>query len=538
MSSRKPPPSGTQTGFDFGRTKEAPPAELFDRPIDHAAADEPPRAPSVTPPVGQPADATPPSTSTPMWARPEPKPPWLPNAGATPGSTPGPVPGETGPRVYRVDELVRLANRTLEAKFGFVWVEGEVSNLSRPSSGHLYFTLKDHGAQLPCVMFRTAAQRLKFTVQDGQALRVRGKLGIFDQAGKLQLYAEELEPVGLGALQLAFEQLRKKLEDEGLFARGRKRPLPAWPRTVGIVTSSTGAVVRDIIRVAERRGRVRLLLAPCQVQGPSAVPEILAALRLIQTQPGVDVVILGRGGGSAEDLAAFNDERVARAIAACRVPVVSAVGHEVDFTIADFVADVRAPTPSAAAELVVPLFAAAQEAHERDVLRLSRAMTRRLGDTRQRLDATLDRGTVAWQRLVAKRRQELAAYGKRLHQKHPAEQLRAQRAALRAVVQRLFEVNPGRGLRVRREMVKNLYQRLQQATQRRVTTSRRDFADLVGRLSALSPLAVLERGYAVAVTPTGHVVTSVAEVAPGDALSVRVADGQIEVEVKSAKRSE
>lgn len=503
MTARKPPKGG-QIGFDFGRG-DAPPAELFERP----APDE---EGASTPPVAGP----PPSAAVPA--------PPVTVTAAT----------ET-PRVFRVEELVRAASRLLEARFGSVWVEGEMSNLSQPRSGHVYFTLKDAGAQLPCVMFRTAAQRLRFQIADGQALRARGKLSIFDQQGKFQLYVEELEPIGLGAQQLAFEQLRKKLEAEGLFAAQRKRRLPSWPRTVGVVTSPTGAVVRDILRVAERRGRVRLLISPCQVQGATAPGEIVAALRLVERQPNVDVIIVARGGGSAEDLAAFNDEAVARAIAACPVPVVSAVGHEVDFTIADFVADLRAPTPSAAAELVVPLYAEAEAAHERERMRLQAAIVRRLGEARQRVDAAVDRSTVAVQRLLQRRRQELQAIDRRLLQRHPAEQLRAQKGALQALHARLAAASPQRVVRARRELVKHLYQRLQHSAQRKVGAARRDFADSVGRLSALSPLAVLERGYAVPTDAQGHVVTSVREVAPGDSLDVRVRDGRIACRVDGSE---
>ncbi len=260
------------------------------------------------------------------------------------------------PRVFSVGELVRAASRTLEARFPSVWVEGEITNLSRPRSGHVYFSLTEPDACLPSVMFRSAAVRVKLELKEGMHVRVRGRLSIFDAQGKFQLYVEAVEEVGVGAQQIAFEELKARLQAEGLFDLAKKRALPKWPRRIGVCTSPTGAVIRDIVRVAERRGRVRTLLAPCQVQGPSAAAEIRAALAALQAIPDIDVIIVARGGGAAEDLAAFNDEALVRAIRACRVPVVSAVGHEVDFTLADFAADVRAPTPSAAAELVVPLF--------------------------------------------------------------------------------------------------------------------------------------------------------------------------------------
>ncbi|HKX04656.1 MAG TPA: exodeoxyribonuclease VII large subunit, partial [Methylomirabilota bacterium] len=243
---------------------------------------------------------------------------------------------------------------SLEETFPAVWVEGEISNLRTPSSGHAYFTLKDDTAQLRCVLFRGRGRRVAFQPEDGMQVLAFGGLDVYVARGEYQLVVELLEPKGVGALQLAFEQLKRKLEAEGLFDAGRKRPLPVFPRTIGIVTSRTGAAIRDMLHVIDRRfGELRILVTPVRVQGEEAPGEIVRALRDLQTVEALDVVIVGRGGGSIEDLWAFNDERVARAIAACRVPVISAVGHETDFTIADFVADLRAPTPSAAAELVV-----------------------------------------------------------------------------------------------------------------------------------------------------------------------------------------
>ena len=267
------------------------------------------------------------------------------------GDTPAP-PRER--RIFSVSELTAAIRTTLETGFGEIWVEGELSNCRAWNTGHVYFTLKDRDAQLKAVMFRSAVRYLKFKLEDGMHVIVRGQIGVYAPKGEYQIVCEHLEPQGLGALQMAFEQLKKKLQAEGLFDAGRKRPLPSLPRKIGIVTSLDGAALKDIIKVLRRRHpNAHLVIRPTRVQGDGAAADIAEALRAIVKVPGVDVVIVGRGGGSLEDLHAFNQEPVARAIAASPIPVVSAVGHEVDVTISDFVADLRAPTPSAAAELVV-----------------------------------------------------------------------------------------------------------------------------------------------------------------------------------------
>jgi exodeoxyribonuclease VII large subunit len=419
-------------------------------------------------------------------------------------------PGDAETKTWQVHELVRAVARTVEARFALVYVEGEISNLRAQSSGHLYFTLKDDDAQLPAVMFRSDTQRLKFRPQDGMRVRARGRLSIYDAAGKFQMYADGLEPAGMGAQQVAFELLKRKLQAEGLFDPQRKRPLPRWPKRVGLCTSPTGAAVRDIIRVAERRGRVRLTLSPCQVQGDGASYSIVAALQLVCRQPGVDVIILGRGGGSSEDLAAFNDEALARTIAACPVPIVSAVGHEVDFTIADFVADARAATPSQAAELVVPDFAQLEALRREVHARLLRAGRRTIGDARQRLDSAEQRAAQAVRQVIARRRRALDADARRLASRHPRARLHADRAALAA-----------------------LRARLASAGQRLLDGRRRAFAGLLGKLDALSPLAVLERGYSLTRTPEGHVITEAAEVKPGDEVRVRLLRGELQCRVQS-----
>src|SRR5579863_8306256 len=313
-------------------------------------------------------------------------------------------------RVWKVSELTECLAELLERAFRDIWIEGEVSNYRAAQSGHLYFTLKDSRSQIRCVCFRDQARTLKFRPEDGLHITVRGSLGVYEVRGEYQVYVTHIEPVGLGALQLAFEQLKKKLQEEGLFDEARKKPLPVLPRCIGVVTSSTGAAIRDILRVLKRRfANVHVQLYPVKVQGEGAAGEIVAGLRYFNRAKFADVVIVARGGGSLEDLWAFNEETVARAIAASAVPVISGVGHETDFTIADFVADLRAPTPSAAAEIVIcpreqifdqlsvfdhkllqatryRLAMAARALHERGVERASALVHRNVGRLQQRVD--------------------------------------------------------------------------------------------------------------------------------------------------------
>ena len=438
------------------------------------------------------------------------------------------------PRVYAVHELVRAAGRLLEARFGLVWVEGEISNLSAPRSGHVYFTLVDAEGQLPAVMFRVQAQRLAFRLADGVKVRARGRLSIYEGQGKFQLLVEALEPGGLGAREMAFLALKQKLQAEGLFDAQRKRPLPRWPRVVGIATSPTGAAIRDILRVAHRRGRMRFLVASCQVQGEAAPFEIIRAIRALDRMPEVDVILVGRGGGSAEDLAAFNDEGVARAIAACRVPVVSAVGHEVDFTIADFVADARAPTPSAAAELIVPNWADLQHRLDEGRARVMRAGRRAIAEARQRLDAGEERAGQALRTIVARRRRALDELTARLLGQHPRARVARDRAALAQLTHRLEVKGPARLADARRAL-DAVAERLGRRAEAQVADGRRALALLAGRLDALSPLGVLTRGYSLTRTIDGHVVTRASEVAPGDRLTITLREGALEATVDAVK---
>ena len=493
MPSEKPPKQGA---FDFG----GPPRKPEPTAPPQRAEPVPPRDPDRAPPV------------------------------TVERAAPAP-PLKDEPRVFSVSDLVRAAARTIEGRFGMVSVEGEISNFSAPRSGHLYFTLKDSEAQLPSVMFRSQAERLKFQPHDGLVVRARGRCSIFEGQGKFQLYVDALEPAGLGALQLAFEQLKKKLAAEGLFDPARKRPLPRWPGRIGIVTSPTGAAVRDILRIAERRGRARFLVSPCQVQGETAAFDIIRALRRVERH--VDVVVIARGGGSAEDLAAFNDEALARAIASSSVPVVSAVGHEVDFTIADFVADARAPTPSGAAELVVPHLGELEQRLGEVGKRLMRAGQRVIGEARLRVDGELGRATAALRAQLARRRRVIDEGARRLAALHPRAQLHRDRAALDQLERRLLAHPPLKLERARAELDR-LEKRLAARTQQLVATRRRDFGVAVGKLGAMSPLAVLERGYSLVRTPAGAVVTDAAQVTPGEHLQVKLLRGRLDCVVQSA----
>ncbi|MFO7172629.1 MAG: exodeoxyribonuclease VII large subunit [Bacillota bacterium] len=404
------------------------------------------------------------------------------------------MPGERPVLSVRALTLYIKEQLESDALLEDLWVRGEISNWKRHTSGHCYFTLKDEYAQIRCVMFRSQAMRLPFEPEHGMEVIARGRIGVYERDGLYQLYVQEMEPAGRGALHLAFEQLKAKLQAEGLFDPARKRPLPRLPRIVGLVTSPTGAAIRDLITVARRRfPNVNLLLAPALVQGEEAPRSLIAALQALSRVPGVDVIIIGRGGGSMEELWAFNDEGLARAIAACPVPVVSAVGHETDFTIADFVADLRAPTPSAAAELVVP--------------------------AKSELRAQI---RSAEERLVA---------AVRLH-------LRRQRARLEAWASRPVLRRPLDRVLQGRQRLDELSRRLVAAAGARVERGRSRLAELAGRLDALSPLGVLARGYAIVQDEAGRLVRAAADLAPGDRIRVRLHRGRVDARVEGVDPEE
>jgi exodeoxyribonuclease VII large subunit len=450
---------------------------------------------------------------------------------------PPPKPADSEPRALTVAELDRAIKGAVENAFeAAVWVEGEVTGARPAPQGHLYFCLKDEReeAAIDVVMYRTnVTARMRALCVDGARLRLRGKPTIWAPRGRLQLVADRLQAAGRGALLEAIERLKAKLAAEGLFAAERKRGIPREPRVVGVVTSASGAVIHDVCRVAFRRGGARILLAPAQVQGPTAVESICRALAQIQRVRDVDVVVLGRGGGSADDLMAFNEEAVVRAVAACRVPVVTAVGHDVDVTLVDFAADARAATPSQAAEMVVPDRRARYELLRRTRLHLARAMhsrvahdrvahervARRLGDPRLAIAAhqqTLDDRLA---RLVSRAR---GALGRR-------------RDALASADRKLAALHPRAILARERAQIDGLGHRLEAVWNRSFARREADLQRASARLDAYSPLKVLARGYAIATRDDGRAVRSRDDVAPGDALHVRVRDARVEARVEKVE---
>jgi len=439
--------------------------------------------------------------------------------------------------VCTVGELAMRIKAQLEDQFPAVWVEGEISNLRTPSSGHAYFTLKDDTAQLRCVLFRGRGRRVAFQPEDGMQVLAFGGLDVYLARGEYQLVVELLEPKGVGALQLAFEQLKRRLEAEGLFDAARKRPLPPFPRTIGIVTSPTGAAIRDMLHVIDRRfADLHILITPVRVQGEEAPGEIVAALRDLQTVEDLDVIIVGRGGGSIEDLWAFNDERVARAIAGCRVPVISGVGHETDFTIADFVADLRAPTPSAAAEVVVQEKLQVARALVTLYEALKQAMASRLERDRERVEVLGKRRVLTDAaralRDLYRRVDELTSRLTRAvrgSERQATHRLSLARNALRSL-------NPVARIANGTVLLAQLRGRLASAAVHSVKVSQHRFDAAVGRLDSLSPLAVLGRGYSLTrLLPSGVIVRGAAQTRPGDAIEILLHQGAVEARVERLK---
>lgn len=450
----------------------------------------------------------------------------------------------SGRRILPVGDLVNQIRSLVEGEFDDLWVEGEISNYRPAPSGHVYFTLKDAAGQLPIVLFRRQAMLLRFRPEDGLHVLVRGRVSVYEQRGQVQLIAETMEPVGAGSLQLAFEQLKKRLKDEGLFDAERKKPLPAFPRTVAIVTSPTGAVIRDFLNVAGRRNSgLGILLYPVPVQGDQAPEAIATALRDLnaaaETDPNfVDLIVVARGGGSLEDLAAFNNEIVARAIAASKLPVVSAVGHETDFTIADFVADLRAPTPSAAAELVTEAQHKVAERVATAAHRLERAARYQLLQARQKLSRlAVSRAETRVAAQMHRAAQRLDELGFRM-ESALAALLRRRQTQVATLAAAVLHADPRRALARANERLTALETRLERSfeRQRQSATARR--AALDARLHALSPLAVLDRGYALVLAVDGSVVRSAAQLAPGDAIVTRLADGSVRSRVEASTPAE
>jgi exodeoxyribonuclease VII large subunit len=438
-------------------------------------------------------------------------------------------------RIWPVRELVGQVRELVEQEYGDVWVEGEISNYRPAPSGHVYFTLKDADAQLPVVLFRRQAMLLRFRAEDGLHVLVRGRVSVYEQRGQMQLVAETMEPVGAGSLQLAFEQLKERLKAEGLFDAERKRPLPAFPRTVGIVTSPTGAVIRDFLNIVGRRHfGLSVLLCPVSVQGDQAPAEIERALEELNASGLVDVIVLARGGGSLEDLAAFNSERVARAIVASRLPVVSAVGHETDFTIADFAADLRAPTPSAAAELITEAQHKIAEHLAQHSHRLERAARFQLLQARQRLTRLpVSRAEGRMAALLHRLAQRLDDFSFRL-EAAASDQLQGRQRQVAELTAAVLRHDPRQNLGLARERLAACRTRLDRSLERTLHRWATQLSAMDARLHSLSPLAVLDRGYALVLDAGGALVRSTAQVAAGDKVVTRLADGSFVSRVESA----
>ncbi|EMX9179127.1 exodeoxyribonuclease VII large subunit [Citrobacter sedlakii] len=435
--------------------------------------------------------------------------------------------------VSRLNQTVRLL---LEQEMGQVWISGEISNFSQPASGHWYFTLKDDAAQVRCAMFRNSNRRVTFRPQHGQQVLVRANITLYEPRGDYQIIVESMQPAGEGLLQQKFEQLKATLSAEGLFDQQFKKPLPSPARCVGVITSKTGAALHDILHVLKRRDpSLPVIIYPTAVQGDDAPGQIVRAIELANMRNECDVLIVGRGGGSLEDLWSFNDERVARAIFASRIPVVSAVGHETDVTIADFVGDLRAPTPSAAAEMVS---------------RNQQELVRQLQSAQQRLGMAMDY-------FLANRSRRFTQLHHRLQQQHPQLRLARQQTALERLqqrmniaidsqlkrsgqqqfrlLQRLNHQNPQPRIHRAQSRVQQLEYRLADTIRARLSLTRERFGNAVTHLEAVSPLSTLARGYSVTSSADGNVLKHTKQVKAGDLLTTRVTDGWVESEVKAVK---
>jgi exodeoxyribonuclease VII large subunit len=436
-------------------------------------------------------------------------------------------------RVWTVRELVAAVRTHIEREYGDTWVEGEISNFRAHDSGHLYFTLKDRSSQLSAVMFRSQARLLRFRPEDGMQVVARGRVTIYEDRGQLQISLEYLEPKGAGALQIAFEQLKAKLEAEGLFDAAGKKAIPALPGRIGVVTSPQAAALRDILNILQRRHHsASVLIYPAQVQGETAADEVRAGIRHFNQARNVDVIVVARGGGSAEDLVAFNDEALARAVAASRIPVISAVGHETDFTIIDFVADLRASTPSAAAEMVIRSRQEIEDQVRSLQQRLEKGLRYHLLMARQSLTELAQHGAFGrMMDLIHRGQQRVDDLGYRLaHAERDAlegcrRRLEILSGAIRHYDARRILAGMGKELDARTAVIVS-------ATRELLRQRRARFEHFLGQLEALSPTAILERGYALVFDPSGKLLLDAGEVRSGEEISARLARGTVIAIVK------
>ncbi len=451
-------------------------------------------------------------------------------------ATPSPGLSADNRDIYTVSRLNREVRTLLERGLASLWLEAEVSNFAHPSSGHWYFSLKDSGAQIRCAMFRQRNMLATLTPRDGQQVLVRGRVSLYEPRGDYQMIVDHLEDAGQGQLKREFERLKAKLAAEGLFETARKRPLPRLPRRIGVITSPSGAAIRDVLHVLARRfPAIPVLLYPVPVQGAQAASEIIAALKLAAARAECDLLMLVRGGGSLEDLFAFNDEALARQIIASPIPVLTGIGHEVDFTIADFAADVRAPTPSAAAELAVPDAGEFSRFFAHRAARLAQCMTRRLGDLRRQLDFLERRAARASPvARLAQRAQQLDDLEQRLV-RALRQHIAHARAELLEHQGSLWRCNPARRLQAAQSRAGQLEARLTAAIRARLHQARSALSPLVRTLHAVSPLATLDRGYAILTTEGGQVLQDAAQAVPGQIVHARLAKGRLRARIEDTK---
>lgn len=429
--------------------------------------------------------------------------------------------------IYTVSRLNLEARSLLEGSFALLWLEGEISNLARPASGHWYFSLKDQAASVRSAMFRNRNRLLRFRPENGSRVRVRARISLYEARGEFQIIIEHMEEAGDGALQRAFEELKQRLNQEGLFAAAHKQALPTMPQSIGVITSASGAAIQDILSTLQRRfPAIAVLIYPVTVQGEHAAEEIATRIRLASQRRDCEVLILARGGGSLEDLRAFNEEIVARAIYDCTIPIITGIGHEIDFSIADFVADQRAPTPTAAAELASPDQQILRQQSQQLFSRLHHSMTTYLQSRSQHLHNLQQRLRHPGRRLQdsAQRLDELALRMQQIMQ----HRLQYKQHALNILTEKLYQHQPGHQLENKRQRLKDANHRLRQAMQHQLEQNRQQLQHLMHNLDTVSPLATLARGYSITTTlDNEHIIGSSCELKTGQHIKTRLADGHI-----------
>ena len=435
-------------------------------------------------------------------------------------------------KVYQVSQLTRDIKTIMEAAFDSIWVEGEISNFRTVASGHSYFVLKDAKSQVRCVLFKGHRAGIKFQPEDGDQVLLFGRITVYDARGEYQIVTESMEPRGLGALQKAYEQLKTKLEKEGLFDEEKKKPLPEFPWKIGVVTSSTGAAVRDILNIVRRRNpKVSVLLYPAKVQGEGAAKEIAQGIHELNQRKDIEVIIIGRGGGSLEDLWAFNEEEVARAITTSRIPIVSAVGHEIDFTIADFAADLRAPTPSAAAELTVPILEDTLREIESLNGALINSLEKKIKDYFDLLKRLMDR------RFFHQPKEIFNPQIQRIDELHSRllrgleQNLLTHQQRFQDKIHRLFQASPEKNIPHMKENLSMLEKRMQHIIQSNLLLRKERFEGILKNLNAFNPLSILERGYSIC-SKDEKSLKSIEGINPGDLINVKLAQGRLSCTVK------